>query len=66
MEVFKQFKIGRPEMSNKCRLFLKTDNPADRVWIAFDSDDEVYRVVGTGAKAPKDWQGFVPADEKQL
>lgn len=66
MDIFRQFKIGRPEMSNKCRIFVKTDKPADRVWIAFDESAEVYRVMGTGETKPEGWKGFVPADEKQL
>jgi hypothetical protein len=66
MDIFKQFKIGRPEMTTKIRIFLKTPNVDDRVWVSFNEEDETYRVVGTGANAPEGWDGFVPADENVL
>jgi hypothetical protein len=66
MDIFKQFKIGRPEMTTKVRIFLKTPNVEDRVWVSFDEESETYRVVGSGASAPEGWDGFVPADENVL
>lgn len=66
MDLFLKFKIGRPEMTTKIRIFLKTPNPEDRVWVTFDADSEVYKVVGLGAETPKGWDGFVPADEEVL
>jgi len=66
MEIFHNFKIGRPEMSIKTRIFVKVPDPADRIWIVFDEEEEVYRLVAKGAKAPKGWEGYVPADENIL
>lgn len=66
MEIFKNFKIGRPEMSIKTRIFVKVPNPEDRIWIVFDEEEEVYHMVAKGAKAPKNWDGYVPADEDLL
>lgn len=66
MDIFKQFKIGRPEMTTKVRIFLKTPNTEDRVWVRFSEEDETYRVIGSGTDAPEGWDGFVPADENLL
>jgi len=66
MDIFKQFKIGRPEMTTKIRIFVKTPNPDDRVWVNFDESTEIYKVVGLGKDAPEGWDGFVPADENIL
>jgi len=66
MDIFKNFKIGRPQMTNKIRIFLKVPNPDDRIWVRFFPDEETYRIVGKGANPPKDWEGFVPADENIL
>ena len=66
MDIFKAFKIGQPEMATKIRVFLKVPNTADRIWVKFFQDEEVYRLMGVGAKAPKDWDGFEPVDENIL
>ena len=66
MDIFKQFKIGQPEMTTKVRIFLKTPNPEDRIWVKFFEEDEMYRMVGKGSKAPDGWDGFTPADENLL
>ena len=66
MDVFMQFKIGRPEMTIKCRNLVKTKDPSDRVWVQFDSDLEKYFVVGEGAEMPEDWQGYIPAEYATL
>lgn len=66
MDVFKMFKIGRPEMVTKIRILVLTPNPDDRVWVKFFEDDEVYRVVGTGPEPPKGWDGYVPSDKESL
>ena len=66
-ELFKQFKIGRPEMHVNIRTWLRyVDNPDDRVWVVFDEEKESYGVVGTGADAPKGWTGYVPPVEETL
>ncbi len=67
MDIFKAFKIGRPEMSIKRRVLVQSaKTPADRVWINFDESKEVWTVVGTGAKAPEGWDGYVPAEKEAL
>jgi len=69
MDVFKAFKIGRPEMSIKSRLFVQVE-PKDRVWFQlFEGKDGaygVYKVVATGPNPPKGWTGHVPADKEDL
>lgn len=66
MDIFMKFKIGRPEMVSKCRIFVKTQNPEDRVWVKFHEDEEIYRVAGYGKNPPEGWDAFVPADEELL
>lgn len=66
MELFLAFKIGRPEMAVKARILVLTANPADRVWIKFDEETEVYSVAGLGVNPPKDWTGYVPANKVSL
>lgn len=63
MDIFKQFKIGRPEMKIKIRIFVKTPNPDDRVWVKFDESDETYRVISKGADVPEGWDSYVPSDD---
>ena len=69
MDVFKMFKIGRPEMSIKSRLFVQVE-PKDRVWFRFyetaDGADGTYKVMSTGPKPPKGWEGHIPADKEDL
>jgi ligand-binding sensor domain-containing protein len=64
MDIFKQFKIGRPEMNRKVRLFLKVADPDSRVWVSFK--DGVYRVEALGANPPEEWGGYLPSDVEQL
>lgn len=66
MDIFKEFHIGRPDMKNKIRAFIKNVAPDERVWIAFNEDTESYSVAGYGAQAPKGWAGWVPADQVDL
>ena len=66
MDLFMKFKVGRPEMTTKIRIMLKTPNIEDRVWVKFYDDEEVYRVEGIGAEAPEGWDGFTPVDEEIL
>lgn len=61
MDIFKAFRIGRPEMVTKIRILVLCPNPADRVWVKFDEAAEVYSVVGTGAEAPEGWDGYIPS-----
>jgi len=63
MDIFKSFKIGRPEMVTKIRILVLCPNPADRVWVKFDEVKEVYNVVGLGATPPTGWDGYIPSDK---
>ena len=64
--LYKQFKIGRPEMAGKIRKFIKSGNPADRIWVHFDEVKETYFVVGKGPTPPKGWTGYLPAEKSDL
>lgn len=66
MDIFKNFRIGRPEMAHNIRKALLTEKPADRVWIALDESSETYFIKGTGAKAPEKWDGYIPAEKTDL
>lgn len=66
MDIFKMFKVGRPEMVHRTRVLVLCPNPADRVWVKFFEDQETYRVVGRGATPPKGWEGYVPASKEAL
>jgi len=61
MDIFKAYRIGRPEMVAKIRVLVLTPNPADRVWVKFDEAAETYNVMGTGADAPEGWDGYIPS-----
>ena len=62
-EVFKQLKVGRKECAGHIRKSLKKSEPNDRKWISFDIKTGIYKVAGTGANPPRDWTGYVPAEE---
>lgn len=67
MDIFKLFKIGRPEMIIKMRVLIqRAKEPKDRVWVTFTEGDETYRVVATGAATPKGWTGYVPETAETL
>jgi len=61
--VFKEFKVGRKDCAGFIRKFLKNCEPKNRVWINFTPSDGVYKVIGTGAKAPVEYTGYVPTDD---
>lgn len=63
LDIFKQFRIGRPEMVTKMRILVLCPNPDDRVWVKFDEPTETYSVVGTGATPPEGWDGYVPSSK---
>lgn len=65
MDIFKKFRIGRPEMVTKIRILVLCPNPADRVWVKFDEPTETYHVVGTGANPPEGWDGYIPSSKVQ-
>jgi len=61
--VFKEFKVGRKECAGFIRKFLKDCEPKNRVWINFTPSDGVYKIIGTGVKAPAEYTGYVPTDD---
>jgi hypothetical protein len=66
MEIFKSFKIGRPEMVTKIRILVLCPNTNDRVWVKFNEATETYHVVGQGTNPPKDWDGYIPSKKDAL
>lgn len=65
MDIFKRFRIGRPEMVTKIRILVLCPNPADRVWVKFDEPTETYHVVGLGENPPEGWDGYIPSSKVQ-
>jgi len=67
MDIFKAFKIGRPETHAHIRSFIKNvKNVDDRIWVAFDNETETYSLVAVGAEVPEGWEGYVPANTEIL
>lgn len=63
-EVFKIFKVGRKDCAGFIRKFLKNcAEPKNRVWIDFTASTGMYKLLGTGAKAPAEYSGYVPTDD---
>ena len=62
LELFKQFKIGRGEMRKKVRALIRDNDPASRLWIAFDEATETWNLKGKGEKAPAGWKGYLPTE----
>jgi hypothetical protein len=65
MEIFKQFKMGIPEMNIQRRLMIQRSTPEDRVWINHDPEKEVWVMVKEGPNPPKDWDGYIPEEQKK-
>jgi hypothetical protein len=71
-DIFKLFRIGRPEMIIKMRILIqRAKKPEDRVWVSFTegktpTDDGIYKVLATGKDAPKDWTGYTPEQAEAL
>jgi len=63
VEIFTKFEYGTPTMKQKIREMIKVA-PEDRVWV--ELKDGKYQVVGKGAKPPKDWTGYLPAESEEL
>lgn len=61
--VFKQFKVGRKDCAGFLRKALKNAEPKNRIWINFTPSDGVYKMLGTGVKAPEGYTGYVPTDD---
>lgn len=64
IDIFNKFQYGRPTMDQKVRQFIKTANPEDRIWVAFENGN--YVLKGQGANPPKDWTGYVPVEKTEL
>jgi len=58
IDVFTKFEYGRPTMETKIRNFIKSGEPEDRIWVAFE--DGNYLIKGTGENPPKNWTGYIP------
>lgn len=53
---FEKFKAGRLEMKRKFyNLRKKVANPEDAIWVSFDPETGIYRLDGTGAEPPANW-----------
>ncbi len=67
MHIFNKYKIGRPEMATKIRIFiLGAKTPEERLWVQFFIDEGVYKVVGQGINPPEGWDGYIPANIESL
>lgn len=58
-EIFKAFKIGRPEMKLKIRAFILAPKPEDRIWVELDEVAGSYSIVGKVTE-PENWNGYRP------
>lgn len=63
LDIFRKFKIGRPEMKLKIRAFI---NGTPRIWVDFDESSETYSVVATGEAMPEGWTGYKPQAKAEL
>lgn len=61
--VFKELKIGRKECAGYIRKHLRRSDPNDRIWIAFNAGNGMYKVVGKGSNPPAGWTGYEPVEE---
>lgn len=61
--IFKEFKVGRKDCAGFIRKYLKNCEPKNRIWINFTPSDGLYKVIGTGLKAPESYSGYVPTDD---
>jgi len=62
-DVFAKFRMGRGEMKGAIKLALKSAAPADREWILFNVEKEVYSLEAIGAEPPAGWVGYLPLDK---
>lgn len=58
--VFEKFHVGRNEMSDIIRRYLRSCQPEARVWIAYLPDTMEYILIGNGPEPPGDYQGYIP------
>lgn len=64
LQAFQDFKIGRREANSLKKKNLKSTEPDERIWINFDKDQAVYKVVGKGSTPPRSYVGYIPIDEE--
>lgn len=64
MQAFQDFKIGRKEANSLKKKNLRATEPDNRVWINFDKETAVYKVVGKGSTPPQSYEGYIPVDEE--
>lgn len=62
IDLFKKFSYGRAEMHNLVKHFIKDVTPDERVWIAFDEEEEEYYIFAASESVPTNWVGYVPRD----
>lgn len=63
VDLFMEFKVAQREMAGHIRNWIKKGEPADRVWISFDKENECYVFVGEGEYPPENWEGYIPATD---
>lgn len=53
---YEKFKLGRLEMKRRFyNMRKKVANPEDAVWVSFDPESGIYKLEGTGAEPPSNW-----------
>ena len=62
-DVFAKFRMGRGEMKGAIKLALKSAAPADRKWISFSVESEIYTLEAIGVEPPTNWVGYLPLDK---
>ena len=60
-EVFKELKMGRKECGLAMKLNFRKNEPANWVWINFNPDSGMYKLVGKGETEPSGYTGPKPA-----
>ena len=61
--LFKKYKYGLAEMRAIIRYMIKEVATKDRLWIAYDEDEEQYYIFGEGEDVPEKWTGYLPKDD---
>ena len=64
-DVFQEFKVGRKEARSLIKKHLKSTSPESRIWINFNPDAGLYRVVGKGSNPPQSYVGYIPVDDEE-